>query len=51
MAGYLVVWAGFSIVATWLQWLLELRGLVSSGMMAATSGVLGGMILLAAAIC
>jgi predicted metal-binding membrane protein len=46
---YLVVWAGFSLVAVAAQWGLERTGLVSS-MMASTSAVLGGTILVAAGL-
>lgn len=46
---YLLVWAGFSMVATTAQWGLERSGLVSS-MMASTSAVLGGTILIAAGL-
>lgn len=49
MLGYLLVWGGFSLIATGLQWLLELRGLVSPTMMTLTSSLLGGSALLAAA--
>lgn len=48
MAGYLAVWAGFSLAATGLQWMLELHGLVSPAMMTLTSSVIGGCVLLAA---
>ncbi len=48
LAGYLAVWGLFSLVATALQWALELRGLVSPGMMTVTSGTLGAAILIAA---
>ncbi len=50
MLGYLLVWATFSLIATGLQWRLELRGLVSRAMMTVTSSLLGGSILLAAAV-
>ncbi len=46
-AGYLAMWAGFSVVATGLQWGLETTGLLTS-MMASTSLVLGGTLLIAA---
>jgi predicted metal-binding membrane protein len=49
LAGYLVIWAGFSLVAVSLQWGLEQAGLLS-GMMASTSSVLAGSILLAAGL-
>ena len=50
LSGYLVVWAVFSLTATGLQWSLELRGLVSPARMALTSGLIGGCVLLAAAL-
>ena len=46
-AGYLVMWGAFSLVATGLQWGLETTGLLSS-MMASTSMMLGGALLVAA---
>jgi predicted metal-binding membrane protein len=49
LAGYLVVWAGFSLVATVLQWGLERLGLMSTDMKT-SSHVLGGIILLAAGL-
>lgn len=49
LAGYLVIWAGFSVVAVSLQWALDQAGLLS-GMMASTSNVLAGIILLAAGL-
>jgi predicted metal-binding membrane protein len=48
LAGYLVIWAIFSVLATALQWSLELRGLVSPTMMVLTSSVLAGTVLIAA---
>jgi len=50
LAGYLLVWGGFSLIAAGLQWALELRGLVSASMMSLTSATLGGAILLAAGL-
>jgi predicted metal-binding membrane protein len=47
--GYLVVWGGFSALATLLQWGLEYLGLLSP-MMASTSYWLGGAILGAAGL-
>ena len=41
LAGYLVIWAGFSLVAVSVQWALEQSGLLS-GMMASTSNLLAG---------
>ena len=49
LAGYLAIWAGFSLVAVSVQWALEQSGLLS-GMMASTSNVLAGIILLAAGL-
>jgi predicted metal-binding membrane protein len=48
-AGYLAAWGGFSLVATLLQWGLERSGLLSP-MMATTSHLLGGAILIAAGL-
>ena len=47
--GYLLVWAGFSLVAVTAQWGLERSGLLS-GMMASTSVILGGTLLIAAGV-
>jgi predicted metal-binding membrane protein len=49
LAGYLVIWAGFGLVAVSVQWALEQSGLLS-GMMASTSNLLAGIILLAAGL-
>jgi predicted metal-binding membrane protein len=49
LAGYLVVWAGFSVLATTAQWGLHAVSLLSP-IMALTSPVLGGVLLLAAGI-
>jgi len=49
LAGYLVIWAGFSLVAVSVQWGLDQAGLLS-GMMASTSNLLAGIILLAAGL-
>jgi predicted metal-binding membrane protein len=49
LAGYLVIWAGFSVVAVSVQWGLEQSGLLS-GMMASTSSMLAGIILLVAGL-
>lgn len=48
LLGYLTVWAVFSLLATGLQWVLELRGLVSPDMMVITSALLGGSLLVGA---
>jgi len=45
--GYLVVWAGFSALAALAQWILHARALLSP-MMASTSPVLGGGLLIVA---
>ena len=42
--GYLLAWAGFSFVATLLQWILERTALLSP-MMVSASPLLGGLIL------
>jgi predicted metal-binding membrane protein len=47
--GYLLVWAGFSLVAVSAQWTLERSGLLSSTM-ASTSVVLGAGLLIAAGV-
>ena len=49
LAGYLLVWAGFSLVATVLQWGLERLGLMSMDMKT-SSHVIGGIILLTAGL-
>jgi predicted metal-binding membrane protein len=49
MAGYLLAWAGFSVAATLLQWLLEWRAIVAP-MMAGTSRQLAGALLLATGV-
>jgi predicted metal-binding membrane protein len=48
-AGYLAVWAGFSAVATAVQWGLEKSGLLSA-MMVTTTAWLGAAILIAAGL-
>lgn len=49
IAGYLVVWTGFSALATALQWGLEQAALLSP-MMVSTSPYLGGALLIAAGV-
>jgi predicted metal-binding membrane protein len=49
LVGYLIVWAGFSVLATTAQWGLHAVSLLSP-MMAITSPVLGGVVLVAAGI-
>lgn len=49
LAGYLVIWAGLSLIAVSAQWTLEQSGLLS-GMMASTSSLLAGSILMAAGL-
>jgi predicted metal-binding membrane protein len=49
LAGYLLIWAGFSLVAALAQWGLERVGLASMAM-ESTSAALGGVILLAAGL-
>ncbi len=48
-AGYISVWTAYSLGATALQWGLE-RAALLSPMMASTSAVLGGLILIAAGL-
>jgi predicted metal-binding membrane protein len=48
-AGYLIVWGGFSVLAAGTQWGLERAGLLSA-MLASTSGLFGGLLLLAAGL-
>jgi predicted metal-binding membrane protein len=48
-AGYLVLWTGFSALATLLQWALEQAALLSP-MMVSTSPYLGGALLIAAGV-
>ena len=49
LSGYLLIWAGFSLLAILAQWGLERAGLLSMAMMNA-SAVFGGAILLAAGL-
>ncbi|MEQ9815486.1 MAG: DUF2182 domain-containing protein [Azospirillaceae bacterium] len=48
VAGYLLVWAGFSVVAMAAQWLLEEQGVVSATMMTLVDTVPGALVLIAA---
>jgi predicted metal-binding membrane protein len=45
--GYLVVWAAFSIAATWAQWGLEQGKLLSPAMATSSSALAGALFLLA----
>lgn len=47
VTGYIVMWSGFSLLATILQWVLQNAGLLSP-MMASTNTVFGGLMLIAA---
>jgi predicted metal-binding membrane protein len=49
IAGYLVVWAGFSLVATALQWSLENLGIVT-GMTEIASPIIAALVLVAAGL-
>ncbi len=49
LGGYLLVWTGFSALATLVQWGLHTAALLSP-MMVSTSSILGGVLLLAAGI-
>ena len=49
VAGYLAVWAGFSLVAVILQWAFERAGILSP-MLVGTSVIFGGILLLVAGV-
>ncbi|MFQ5914757.1 MAG: DUF2182 domain-containing protein [Nitrospinota bacterium] len=49
LLGYVAVWSGFSVLATFTQWALHAAALLSP-MMASTSPILGGALLVAAGI-
>jgi predicted metal-binding membrane protein len=49
LSGYLIVWAGYSVLATLVQWGLHSMALLSP-MMVSTSPVLGGVLLIGAGI-
>ncbi len=49
-AGYLLVWLGFSVVATALHWAFERMGLVAAMMMGSRSVWLSGVVLMAAGL-
>lgn len=49
-AGYLAVWALFSLLAATLQWALEPLGLIAPGMMSLRGGALAGTVLIVAGI-
>jgi predicted metal-binding membrane protein len=49
LLGYLLVWVGFSVLATLTQWGLHSAALLSP-MMVSTSSVLGGLLLVAAGV-
>lgn len=48
LCGYLLAWATFSVLATLLQWWLEMTGLSNGPMMSLSSRTLCGVLLLAA---
>ncbi len=48
--GYLLIWAGFSLIATLLQWLLTTRGALSPMYMTLVSGFAGGFVLILAGL-
>jgi predicted metal-binding membrane protein len=50
LAGYIAVWAGFSLAATLTQWALEAAGLVSASMMTLINTWPGGLLLIAAGL-
>jgi predicted metal-binding membrane protein len=47
IAGYILAWMGFSLIATIVQWSLERAALIDASM-ASTGGALGGIVLIAA---
>ena len=47
VAGYLLVWVAFAVLATLVQWTLERTALLDSAM-ASTSNILGGLVFMAA---
>jgi predicted metal-binding membrane protein len=46
-AGYLMIWIGFSVVATFLQWALSTAGLLSEEAMAIRDGVIAALLVVA----
>jgi predicted metal-binding membrane protein len=50
LAGYLVAWGGFSLIATLAQWQIETLGLSMGAMMPIKSGALAGAVLLLAGL-
>jgi len=50
LAGYLVVWALFSLIATGLQWTTEAAGLTNGPMMTLNSKVAAGIVLILAGL-
>lgn len=48
-AGYFLAWTGFSLAATFVQWVLERQALLDAGM-ASASRLLGAVVLIAAGI-
>lgn len=50
LGGYLLAWGGFSLIATALQWQIEILGLSKGAMMPVTSNVLAGAILVLAGL-
>ncbi len=47
--GYLLIWVAFALIATIVQWSIERAGWLNSDMVV-TSGILGGLILIAAGL-
>ena len=50
LAGYLLAWGGFSLIATFAQWQVETLGLSMGAMMPIKSGALAGAVLLLAGL-
>lgn len=50
LAGYLVTWAGFSVIASAAQWALEAAGVVSATRMTLVDTIPGGLVLIATGV-
>lgn len=50
LSGYLLAWGGFSLLATTLQWQIEILGLSMGAMMPIKSGILAGSVLVLAGL-
>ncbi len=50
LGGYLVAWAGFSVIASALQWVADIAGLTNGSMMMLNSSVFAGIVLVGAGV-